>query len=104
MDPREAVIFEQQTRLQKIARETMLGEKSPNMPGHQQTKRYPEKNDRRDIDRRESAVSRPRESFSNVFEHATGTYSLVLLECIKQKIGTAWPSVGDDWKATSTQL
>lgn len=73
MDPREPKIFKQQTRLEIIAGQAMLGEKSPNVPSHEQAERNPEKNDRCDIYGRESVVSHPREKFSNLFGHEAGT-------------------------------
>jgi hypothetical protein len=72
MNPGEPVIFEQQTRLQKVAGKTMLGEKSPNMPGHEQTECDPEKDNRGDIYRRESVAPRSREESFSALKHETG--------------------------------
>jgi hypothetical protein len=71
MNPRESVIFEQQTRLQEVADKSMLGEKRPNMPGHQQTERNSEEDDRGDVYGRESASPRSLEKFFKTLKHLT---------------------------------
>jgi hypothetical protein len=73
LNPRESVIFEQQTRLKKVANEAMLCEKRPNVPSHEQTKRDPEKDDRGDVYGRESAAPRSREKSFNSLRHQTNT-------------------------------
>jgi hypothetical protein len=69
VNPRESVIFEQQTRLKEVAHESMLSEKGPNVPGHQQTERDSKKDDRGDVYGRESAVPRSRDKSFNALKH-----------------------------------
>ena len=69
LNPRESVIFEQQTRLEELDDESMLSEKGPNVPGHQQTERDSEKDDRGDVYRRESAAPRSRDKSFNGLKH-----------------------------------
>ena len=69
LNPRESVIFEQQTRLKEVADEAMLSEKGPDVPGHQQTERDSEKDDRGDVYGRESAAPRSRDKSFNALKH-----------------------------------
>ena len=69
LNPRESVIFKQQTRLEELDGESMLSEKGPNVPGHQQPERDSEKDDRSDVYRRESAAPRSRDKSFNVLKH-----------------------------------
>jgi len=69
LNPRESVIFEQQTRLEELDDESMLSEKGPNVPGHQQTERDSEKDDRGDVYGRESAAPRSRDKSFNALKH-----------------------------------
>jgi hypothetical protein len=69
MNPLEPVIFEQQMRLKKVAGEAMRSEKSPDVPGHQQTERDSEKDDRGDVYGRESAAPRSRDKSFNSLKH-----------------------------------
>ena len=69
VNPRESVIFEQQTRLKEVADEAMLSEKGPDVAGHQQTERDSEKDDRGDVYGRESADPRSRDKSFNALKH-----------------------------------
>ena len=69
VNPRESIIFEQQTRLKEVADESMLSEEGPNVPDHQQTERDSEKRDRGDVYGRESAAPRSRDKFFNLLKH-----------------------------------
>jgi hypothetical protein len=61
VNPREAIIFEQQTRFKEVTGGSMLGEKGPGVPRHQQAKSDPEKHDQGNVDGCESTPFRSRQ-------------------------------------------
>lgn len=71
VNPGESAILEQQMRLKEVAGEAMLSEKRPNVPGHEQTKRDPKKDDRSDVNGRESAPPGSGKESLNTLKHST---------------------------------